>query len=73
MNNQEKFTTRSSKLKVRRANPQTISSYSVRFSTDIIFSSLVSFAFCLVAFLFIYLFEIENIYSDTYLTMRAGE
>ena len=37
--------TRSSKLKVHRANLQTISSYLVRFSTDILFSSLVSFAF----------------------------
>ena len=40
INNQEKFTTRSSKLKVKvhRANSQTISSYSVRFANDIILS-----------------------------------
>ena len=36
------------KLKVHRANSQTISSYPVRFSTDIVFSSLVSFVFCLL-------------------------
>ena len=53
MNNQEKFTTRSSKVKVHRTNSQTILSYPVRFSTDILFSSLVSFfAFlCLLVFL----------------------
>ena len=39
------------KLKVHRANSQTISSYLVRFSTDIIFSSLVPFAFCLLVFI----------------------
>ena len=50
MNNQEKVTTRSSKLKVHRANLQTISWYPVRFSTDIPFSFLVSFAFCLLVF-----------------------
>ena len=47
MNNQEKFTTQSSKLKEHSANSQTILSYPVRFSTDILFSSLVSFAFVL--------------------------
>ena len=47
MNNLEKFTTRSNKLKVHRANLQRIS-YPVRFSTDVLFSSLVSFAFCLL-------------------------
>ena len=52
MNNQEKFTTRTSKLKIRRAYSQTISSYPVRFSTDILFSYLVSFAFCLLVLLF---------------------
>ena len=60
MNNQEQFTTRSNKLKVHRANSQTISSYPVRFSTDIIFSSLVSFAFCVLVFLLFFL--IKNIY-----------
>ena len=45
MNNQEKFTTRSSNLKVHRANSKTMSSYPIRFSTDILFSFLVSFAF----------------------------
>ena len=48
MNNQENLTILSSKLKVRRANSQTISSYLLSFSTDIIFFSLVSFAFCLL-------------------------
>ena len=47
MNNQEKFTIRSSKLKVHRAYSQTISSYLVRFSTNFLISSLVSFAFFL--------------------------
>ena len=55
MNKQEKFTTRSKKLKVHRANSKTISSYPVRFSTDILFSSLVSFTFCLLV-LFCFLF-----------------
>ena len=50
MNNQEKFTTRSSKLKVHRANSQTISLYPVRFSLNIRFSSLVSFAFSVFEF-----------------------
>ena len=45
MNNQEKLTTRSNKVKVHIANSQTISFYPVRFSTDILFSSIVSFAF----------------------------
>ena len=44
INNQEKFMARSGKLKVHRATSQTISSYSGRFSTDILFS-LVSFVF----------------------------
>ena len=47
MNNQEKFMTR---LKVNRSNSQMISSYSFRFFSDILFSSLISFAFCLVVF-----------------------
>ena len=64
MNNQEKFTIRSGKLKLHRANSQTISSYPVRFSTDIIFSSLAFFAFFFV-FLFFSFFVvilIKNIY-----------
>ena len=36
------------KLKVHRANSQTIPSYSVTFSTDILFTSLVSFTFSIV-------------------------
>ena len=36
------------KLKVHRANSQTIPSYSVTFSTDILFSSLVCFTFSIV-------------------------
>ena len=69
MNNQEKLTIRSSKLKVHRTNSQTISSYPLNFSTDILFSSLVSFAYCLLVVVFL----IKNIYSDTHSTMRAGE
>ena len=57
MNNQEKFTTRASTLKVHRSNSQTISSYPVGFSTDFPFSFLLSFAFCLVLFPFFCFFE----------------
>ena len=72
MNNQEKSMIWSSKLKVHRANLQTMSSYPVRFSADILFSALVSSAFCLLVFLCFY-FELKNVYSDTHSTMRAGE
>ena len=49
-----------------------------RFSGDILFSSLVYFAFFVFLFCFVFLlvclfFEIKNIYSDTHSTMRAGE
>ena len=48
-----------------------------RFSRDIIFSSLVSFAFFGSCFFFFFgillLFEITNVYSDTHSIMRAGE
>ena len=72
MNNQEKFTTWSNKLKVRKANSQITSLYTVIFSTYILFSSRVYFAFCfLVIFDFVF-FEIENMYSDTHLTMWVG-
>ena len=79
MNNQEKFTTRPRKFKVHKANSQTISScpdmfsiYSLFFSFFCIFCLLVLFCagFFFVFFVF---FEIKNIYSDTHLTMRAGE
>ena len=56
MNNQENFTARSSKLKVHRANSQTISTHLVRLSIDILFSSLVSFAFCFCLLLALVLF-----------------
>ena len=60
MNNQEKVTTPSSYLKLHRVNSQTMSSYRVRFSTIILFSSWVSFAcFCLV-FLFLILVLIHS-------------
>ena len=52
MNNQDKITTRWSKIKVHRANSLTKSSYLVRFSADI-FSPLVSFAYFLSCFFFI--------------------
>ena len=64
MNNQEKLTTQSSKSKAPRANL-----YPVRFSTDILFSSLVSFVFL---FLLIYFFEIKNIHCDKHSTLREG-
>ena len=75
MNNQEKFTTRPSKLKVHNANLQMIKSYLVRFSTDSLFNSLVSSAFCLLICLFVCLFAflIINMYSDTHSTMREGQ
>ena len=65
MNNQEKFTTRSNKLKVHRANLRTISSYPVRFANDIIVSRqifhryslfLFSFLCLLTSCLFLFLF-----------------
>ena len=58
MNYQDKFTTRSSKLKVYRANSQTISSYPVKFSTDSLFffsffcSFFSFFFFCLLVLFF---------------------
>ena len=59
-----------------RANSQTMSSYPVRFSADIIFllSSIVAFAFVfLFVWFFFFFFEIKNIYSDTHSTMRVDE
>ena len=59
MNNQENFTTRSSKLKVHRANSQTISSYPVKFSTYSLFfslSCLFFFFFCFFFFFFFFFF-----------------
>ena len=53
INNLEKFTTCSSKFKAHGANLQNVSPFPVRFSTDIPFSSLVSFAFCLLVFSFL--------------------
>ena len=48
-----------------------------QFSGDILFSSLVSFAFFVFLFCFVFFaclfFEIKNIYSATHSTMRAGE
>ena len=44
------------------------------FSGDILFSSLISFVFFVFLFSFcsfVFFFEIENIYSDTHLTMRG--
>ena len=46
-----------------------------RFSGDILFSSLVSFVFfyyCFFLFVYLLLFEIENVYSDTHSTVRAA-
>ena len=46
-----------------------------RFSGDIVFSSLVSFVFfyyCFFLFVYLLLFEIENVYSDTHSTVRAA-
>ena len=59
-----------------RANSQTMSSYPVRFSADILSSIFHScFCFCLLVWLnfFLFFFEIKNIYSDTHSTMRVDE
>ena len=58
MNNQEKNTTRSNKLKVRGINSQTMLVYPVRFFTDILFLSLVSFAFYLLV-IFVGFFKLK--------------
>ena len=75
MNNQDKFTTRSSKLKVHRENLQTVSlSYPARFFTGILFSFLVSLFIVFLFVLFLIMsIEIKNVYFDTHFTMRAGE
>ena len=47
-----------------------------RFSGDILFSFLISFAFFILVFLFVsllVLLENKGVYSDTHSTMRAGE
>ena len=47
-----------------------------RFSRDIIFSSLVYFAFLILVFFVVVclmFFELKNVYSDAHPTMRAGE
>ena len=66
MNNEENFVIQSSKLKVHRANLQTISSYPVRFSANILFSSLLSFVFFVF---FVFFFEIKNINIDIHFYM----
>ena len=72
MNNKEKFTTGSSELKVLRANSQTIASYFVRFSTDILFPYLV-FCFLSSCFLMGVFSDIKNISSDKNLTTQVGK
>ena len=57
MNNQKKFMTRSGNLKAPIANLHTRQSDSVRFSTYIIFSSLVSFAFSFAFWLLLLVFS----------------
>ena len=44
-----------------------------RFSTGILISSLVSFAFFDSCFFFCCFFELKNVYYDTHSTMQAGE
>ena len=72
MNNQEKITAGSNKLKVQWANLQTISSHPVRFSTYTLFSSLVSFALFLFAIFGLVFLKIK-IYNLIHSTMRVGE
>ena len=54
MNNQQKLTTRSSKLRVHRANSQTISLYLVRFSTDNRYSLFFFNFFCFFLSFFVF-------------------
>ena len=47
-----------------------------RFSRDILFSSLISFAFfgsCFFFVVYLMFLEIKNVYSDTHSVKRAGE
>ena len=53
MNNQQKFITRSRKLKVHRANSQTMS-YHVRFSTDTVRNNSIFFLLPLFGFFFLF-------------------
>ena len=46
-------------MKSTQQNSQTISSYPVRFPTDIFFSSLLSFAFCLFVIFFFFFFYLK--------------
>ena len=64
MDNQEKFTTRSSKLKEHRSNLQMYISYPVRFSTDNFFSSLVYFSY--FVFLSFFLWNEKYIFWYTF-------
>ena len=78
--------TRSRKLKVHRANSQTIS-YHVRFSTDTVLNSSIFFLLPLFGFFsfslffsaffcFVLLcmcFKTKSIYSDKHLTIRVGK
>ena len=78
INNLEKFTTQSSKSKLHNVNSQTVSSYPVRFSTDTLFSSLVSFVFCLPIFYLFVLFCFALFLNWKYIfctnsTMRADD
>ena len=62
INNQEKLTTRSSKLKVNRVNSQAISSYPLSFSTDILFFFFSFFCFlssCFFVCLFFCFFKLK--------------
>ena len=71
MNNHQKFTAGSSKLKKHRANSQTISSYPVRYSRDTPFSYSVSFAFVLlVSFCFVLFFLKLKIYILIHIRQR---
>ena len=79
----------SRKLKVHRAISQTISSYLVRFSTDIVINNIFfllflfdlfcfSIFFGFFCFLFVCMsvflpFETKDMYSDTHLAMQAGK
>ena len=77
LNNQEKLTTRLNKLKVHRVNLQRTSWYLVRFTIDILITSLVSFTFfCLPVFFlfcffgfFYFFFKLKITYSDKNSTM----
>ena len=88
MNNQEKLTDQSCKVKVHKANLQRISLGTVIFSTDTVYNSNIFFLLFFFVFFFFFLFyslvsfafvcvcvfqKQKNVYFDTHLTIQAGK